>query len=113
MKRIAIPISEGRLSTRFEGCREYRIFRVKEGKVKSILIHTGESEDDSGLPAWIREHQITDIIAYKISPDAVDLFARHKINVWVGAPDEAPAILMRAYLEGTLTSDEKVMRRDP
>lgn len=112
MKKIAIPISNGRLSKHFGSCSHYRIFGVETSGISRANLEAPSYEDLTRLPAWVADQQITDIIAYKIDKVIIDLFARHKINVWVGAPDLDPEILLGEYLDGTLTSNEKVLNND-
>ncbi len=112
MKRIAIPILNGRLSKHFGECSHYMIFGVEESDIRSYNLEVPANSDLQNLPAWVAEQKITDIIAHNIDKRVIDLFARHKINVWVGAPDEAPALLFKEYLEGTLTSNENVLNND-
>ncbi len=109
MKRIAIPISDGKLSRHFGGCSHYMIFGIDGSDVRSHYLDAPGYHDVTKLPAWVAGQQITDIIAYQIDKEIIDLFTRHKINVWVGAPDVAPEILIRDYLNGTLVSDSKVL----
>ncbi len=105
-------MTEGRLSSKFGECRCFRIFDTDRSGVKSRDVDVPENVEAGELPAWLAEHQVTDIITRRIGKSLISLLAQQKINVWVGAPDEAPEILIRDCLDGTLVSDEKAFNED-
>jgi ATP-binding protein involved in chromosome partitioning len=109
MKRIAIPISEGRLSRHFGSCSYFRIYAVEDAGIQSSCLDAPGKADAENLAAWAARQGISDVITYQIGMEIIGLFARHKINVWVGAPDLSPDELISAYLDGTLISDLNVM----
>ncbi len=109
MKRIAIPVTDGKLSRHFGACSHYMIFSVDAGKIRSSTIEAPVYTEVDRIPEWVAEKRVTDIITYKINKKVIGLFARHKINIWVGAPDLSPALLVKEYMNGTLISDEQVL----
>ena len=109
MKRVAIPISNNILSEFFGECEQYAIFDIEkeiEGK-QSVKIPTGI--DIKEIPGWIEKQGITDVIAYKVNPGIIKLFASKKVNLYVGIQPDFPQKLIDEYLKGNLESDVKVI----
>ncbi len=108
MKRVAVPIDNGRLSEYFENCSYCEIFEIDGDKVKSV-----ESEIPPGeisqLPEWANQQGITDLITYKIDKKIINLFTQDKINLYVGINIDISSKLIEEYINGTLKSDEKII----
>lgn len=109
MKRVAIPVSNENLSEYFGECQRYEIFEV-DGKIvdKKDAIFPGATTT-SGLPAWLKEQGITDVIVYKVNRQILNRFASEKVNLFVGIPQNSPENLVESWLEGKLESDEKII----
>ena len=108
MKRVAIPIIDGRMCEYFEKCSYCEIFEIDRDSVKSIETEVLPS-DIAQLPEWANQQGITDIIAYKIDKKIISLFTEEKINLFVGINSDTSVRLIEAYVNGTLKSDEKII----
>jgi len=64
----------------------------------------------SQLPGWLEEQGITDVIAFRVNPSVIHLFASRKVNLFVGVPIDTPQNLIEAYLQGKLESDGKIIK---
>jgi predicted Fe-Mo cluster-binding NifX family protein len=109
--RIAIPLSSGKLCGHFGHCERFALVDA-DPEVRSIL-KTSEvvapPHEPGLLPAWLAERGATVIIAGGMGQRAQSLFHDHRISVVVGAPTgEAPEVLSRSYLAGTLQSGANV-----
>ncbi|WP_346858342.1 hypothetical protein [uncultured Draconibacterium sp.] len=109
MKRVAIPIAENKLSEYFGGCSYYEIFEIKDGKVKNKITEMPTVSDVSELPDWLKQKNITDVIAYKVNKNIISLFASKKVNLFVGVPQNTSDVLIDEYLQGKLVSDEHII----
>ena len=108
--RIAIPLAGGKLTMHFGHCESFAPVDV-DPKAKTILKKDELSapEHQPGLlPRWLAERGAQMIIAGGMGGRAQSLFADNGITVVVGAPDEAPEVLVIAYLNGTLQVGENV-----
>ncbi len=109
MKRVAIPVSEGKLSEYFGQCSYYMIFDIKGTTATGEKITLPEISDMSELPAWAAKNGITDIITYKIDRQIISLFSKYKIHLYVGVPVNTPENLISDYLNEKIVSDNKVI----
>lgn len=109
MKRIAIPVKNGKLSEYFGQCNHYKIFEIKGTQVISNLIKAPKEKEISLMPLWISDQGITDVVTYKIDGKIMDLFANYKINLYVGIKYESPEDIIQSYLKGKLKSDEEII----
>ena len=109
MKRIAIPITEGKLSEYFGQCKHYKIFEIDRMEVISKLIKAPAEMDIGLMPSWISHQGVTDVVTYKIDGGIMHLFAKYKINLYVGIKCKSPEEIVQNYLNGKLKSDEKII----
>ena len=109
MKRVAIPISDNRLSEYFGGCNYYEIFEIDGDKIRKKMFELPDVKEVAELPAWLQEQGITDVIAYKVNKQIISLFASKKVNLFVGVPISSPEKLIDDYLQGKLESDKKII----
>jgi predicted Fe-Mo cluster-binding NifX family protein len=108
--RIAIPLSDGKLSMHFGHCERFILIDV-DAATKSIQNKeelAAPKHEPGLLPRWLAERGARLIIAGGMGGRAQQLFAQNGIQVMVGAPAEAPDTLVAAYLAGTLSSGENL-----
>ncbi len=108
--KIAIPVSNGKLSLHFGHCEEFALFEIepstKSIKDKSVL--TAPPHEPGLLPRWLGEKGATVIIAGGMGQRAQGLFAEQNIEVVVGASSETPEEIVNAYLSGTLVAGSNI-----
>jgi len=108
--RYAIPIKGGKLSSHFGPCETFTLFDVDEN-TKEIVGHEevpSPGHEPGVLPAFLAEHGASVIIAGGMGSRAVTLFEDNRIQVVLGAPEDDPEIVMKAYLAGTLATIDNV-----
>jgi predicted Fe-Mo cluster-binding NifX family protein len=110
MKRVAIPIVQGKLSQYFGQCSHYLIFDIDGKKISSTELEVPPLHDLIGIPGWAAQQGITDIIAYKIDSRIISRFINNKINLFVGVRFDTPLALIDDFINGRLKSDEKIIR---
>ena len=71
-----------------------------------VLPVFGSSDD---LTGQLNDMGIGIVIANLIEPNVIGFLAQHKIQVFIGVKNSDPDVLVRQYLDGQLTSDQKVM----
>lgn len=109
MKRVAIPIVNGRLSEYFAQCNHYEIFELDGTIVKSEELEVPPKDEITKLPEWAADKGITDIIVFKIDKQIIKMFASYRINLFVGIPINTSRNLIDDYINGRLKSDEKII----
>lgn len=104
--KIAIPMADGKLCMHFGHCEQFALLEVDEKTQKVIgkKMLTPPPHEPGVLPKWLHEQGANVIIAGGMGQRAQALFAENRIKVVVGAPAEAPELLVSQYLEGTLQS---------
>lgn len=108
--RIAIPLADGRLAMHFGHCEKFALVEV-DAQAKAIAgceQMAAPPHQPGLLPRWLAEHGANVVIAGGMGQRARDLFESHGIEVLVGAPAEAPEVLVEAYLAGTLQPGQNV-----
>jgi len=101
--RIAVPLANGRLATHFGHCEAMAIVDVNDRKEITERAELTPPEHAPGLlPRWLAEQGVDTIIAGGMGMRAQNLFAQQSIQVVTGAGAEAPDVLVRSYLDGTL-----------
>ena len=108
--KIAVPVAAGRLATHFGHCQEFHLVDVdrERGEILGRESLAAPPHQPGLLPAWLAERGAELVIAGGMGRRAQDLFARHRIEVVVGAPAETPESLVRAWLEGGLEAGDNL-----
>lgn len=107
--RIAIPIEKGSLGCQFGLCKNFMIYTINDnGSINSESCFNSNDDIVKQLE-WLKAHNVTDIIAYKINRELIELIIKNKMNIFIGAPLQSPEELLRSYLDGNLESDINVL----
>ncbi|MGB7556770.1 MAG: NifB/NifX family molybdenum-iron cluster-binding protein [Candidatus Korobacteraceae bacterium] len=104
--RIAIPLSDGRLSQHF-GHSEQFLFVDTDKEQRSILRRelVPAPEHVSGfLPEWLNANAVTVVIAAGLGSRARDLLTASSMKVVTGVSAVDPETLVAHFLDGTLES---------
>jgi Mrp family chromosome partitioning ATPase/predicted Fe-Mo cluster-binding NifX family protein len=108
--RIAIPVTNGVLSSHFGHCEKFALYDViADGKSmgqKQML--TPPPHEPGTFPKWLHEQGATIIIAGGMGSRAQSLFQQNDIEVVVGAPCEDPEKIVKRFLSGQLESGTNV-----
>jgi len=102
--RIAIPVTEGRLSSHFGHCEQFTIIEVDDDSkttTKTEML-TPPAHEPGVLPRWLHNLGVNLIIAGGMGQKARQLFEENNVDVVVGAPDNTPEQLVKDYLLGNL-----------
>ena len=102
--RIAIPLSEGRLSQHFGHSEEF-LFVDADLEQRNILgkeVVAAPEHVPGFLPQWLSERGVTVVIAAGLGARARDLLAASSVTVVTGASVVDPETLVARFLNGTL-----------
>jgi ATP-binding protein involved in chromosome partitioning len=108
--KVAIPITDGRLSAHFGHCERFSIITV-DPETNQIVSHESAvppAHEPGSLPRWLHEMGATHIITGGMGMRAQALFAQFGIEVLVGAPFDDPENIVRNYLDGKLVLGSNV-----
>ncbi len=109
-KRVAIPVKNAQLCNNLSECSHYEVFEISGENVLRKELRAFADTDLQKLPQWLKEKGITDVIAYKIDPGIINLFASLKINLFVGVASKSSEEIIEDYIQGRLESDEEIIR---
>ncbi len=104
--KIAIPMTDGKLSAHFGHCQQFAIIDADPATKKiQVRDNVTPPPHEPGLyPAWLAERGATHIIAGGMGQKAQELFAQNKITVVIGAPAETPESIVDLFLQGHLVT---------
>ncbi len=102
--RIAIPVSGGTLDPHFGHCRQFTLVDVDldEKMILATEIVNPPMHEPGVLPAWLAEQGANLVLAGGMGNMAIQIFAKHGIEVIVGAPSIDPESLAQSYLAGEI-----------
>ncbi len=102
--KIAIPLTDGKLSAHFGHCQQFAIMEADQttGKTGAQTLLTPPAHEPGVYPAWLAGQGATHIIAGGMGQQAQNLFAQSGIQVIIGAPAEDPAAIVNLFLKGKL-----------
>jgi predicted Fe-Mo cluster-binding NifX family protein len=108
--RIAIPLTEGKLSQHFGHCEQFAIIDVDSDSknIKSQELVLPPAHEPGILPRWLAGLHVELVITGGMGQRAQQLFTQNQIEVVVGAPVDTPENIASAYLNKTLQSGENV-----
>jgi predicted Fe-Mo cluster-binding NifX family protein len=108
--RIAIPVTDGKLSAHFGHCEEFAVVDVDEQtrEIENVAKLLPPAHEPGVLPKWLSEQKTDVIIAGGMGQRAQQLFAQNNIKVVVGASDRPPEELVSAYLNNTLETGSNI-----
>ncbi len=108
--RIAIPVTDSKLSAHFGHCRHFAIIDVDTNAkdIKSQELVDSPGHEPGLLPNWLAGLNVELIIAGGMGQRAQQLFAQSGIDVAVGAADDNPQELARQYLAGQLKTGQNI-----
>lgn len=101
-RKVAIPVSGGKLSAHFGHSEHFVIYEVEGKEVLSQNKEVPPPHEQGVLPRWLHALGATDIIAGGIGHKAISIFNGNHINVLVGAPSIEPDEIIRGFLNDTL-----------
>jgi predicted Fe-Mo cluster-binding NifX family protein len=108
--KIAIPLTNGRLSLHFGHCECFALLDVDPDEKKILRRENvwAPPHQPGLLPPWLAERGATVVLAGSMGERAQALFTARGIRVVVGAAVGTPESLVVNYLAGTLRAGENV-----
>lgn len=109
MQKIAIPISDNKLSPHFANSLLFQVFLVEDREIVKEYIIPSPSLQSESLTVCIANEGITDVITRGITHGEIDFFNQHKINVFVGVKMKSPRNLVQDYIDGILETHDNLI----
>jgi len=101
--KFALPVSGGKLSDKFGDASHFALLTASNGNLQDQELVPAPPHEPGGIPEWLDELGVTHVIAAGLGAKAQKLLAHKGIEVIAGAPQGDPRILVKQYLEKTLS----------
>lgn len=102
--KIAIPLSNGRVAELSDDCDRFTIVDVD--LTENRILDSRRAEPDAELlgrlAAWFAEQAVDLVIAVEVRPEMKTHLIESNIRIIVGAPNDSPHSVIKAYLAGDL-----------
>jgi predicted Fe-Mo cluster-binding NifX family protein len=108
MKKVALPIENGKLGSLFEHCTLFKVFTVENRLIVDEQIIESAKKQSELFPSWFFNLGVTDVITNRVSLKTVNEFNSLKINVFVGVEIKSPILLLSEFLEGSIETNAKL-----
>lgn len=103
MRRIAAPVSEGRVAVSLEKATHFKVYDIEEGRVVS------SSELDGGLGALVCSEGLEAVLCGMLAPSTRRELAMAGVSVFAGVYGEADEVV-HGLLDNTLECVPDTMR---
>ena len=104
MKKLAIPVEEGKLAGHFGHARQFYFYEIDENEVVNQYEATPPPHTPGALPAWLVENNVSDVIAGGIGPKAIDILNAANINTLTGIESVEIETVVNDFVKGTIKS---------
>ena len=98
IRKIAIPIAEGRLLPSFGKATEFAIFHIQNQQIIKKVIMYPPSHGPNVFPDWLHDLGVSVIIAGDMGRKALENFKAKGTTVITGSPSTSPDELVRQHL---------------
>ena len=108
--KIAIPMTNGQISSHFGHCEQFAIIDVDidNKKIINSELLTPPPHEPGLLPKWLAGQSVKLVIAGGMGQRAQSLFKENNIDVIVGVVDNTPEELVKLYMNSKLTSGQNI-----
>lgn len=105
MKKVAIPVVNGKLGENLDRCTRCMIFEIDGKNIRGAIIRIPPHQRRKQLPEWASEQGITDMIANHASQELIRRLTSAKVHCFVGIHTQPPEEIMEKFLNGHLKPD--------
>ena len=101
-KMLAVPVSDGKLSSHFGHCEQFAFIETMDGKIVKTEMRNPPPHEPGVLPQWLHDQGADVAIVGGMGETAQRLLRDNGIEVIIGAPMDSPESLANQYLNNTL-----------
>lgn len=105
MRKIAIPVVQNSLSPHFGICNEFKIYSIENRHIIKEDLIDAPPHQPGLFPKLLIDWGVSDVITGGIGLKAIEIFNKHKINVFVGVKSKDTRDLVQDYLDGVLETN--------
>ncbi len=109
MKKIfAVPTIGEKLCAHFGHCEKFALIETKDQEVMNVEYITPPVHQPGTYPRFLAAKGVSAIIAGGMGVKAQDIFAQHRIEVFMGVGSEDPETLVAQYFNDQLETGENL-----
>ncbi len=114
VKRIAIPVAQGKLCAHFGHCEVFHFVDLDEESKEIVESKqlTPPPHEPGVLPRWVAEQGANMVLAGGMGGRAIQLFNQAGVNVVTGCPSDEPEELVRRFANDILETGANVCGHD-
>jgi predicted Fe-Mo cluster-binding NifX family protein len=102
MKKLAMPLDQGKLAEHFGHSRLFHFFEIEDNKIVNSYAKEPPPHQEGVIPRWLAEEKASDLLVGGIGPKAVEILYAHGINVYVGVGVDDANNLALDFINGDL-----------
>lgn len=102
-KKIAVPVKNGILDAHFGHCSHFALIDVLDKDIVTEELIEAPAHEPGLLPPFLADLGVTDVIVGGMGNMAIQLFVKHNVNVFVGAPQLEPKEIVKGFLNESLS----------
>jgi predicted Fe-Mo cluster-binding NifX family protein len=103
MKKLAIPVLNGQLSSHFGQTQYFYFYEIDNNTTLNQSMETSPEQDHSAIPAWLSEQNVTDIIIGGIGGPAAEKLSDFDINIFENGMSTSPNELSQMFINNQLS----------
>ncbi|QJW45494.1 P-loop NTPase [bacterium BFN5] len=112
IRKIAIPVVQGKLCSHFGHCEQFAIVTVQADTIIKQETLIPPPHAPGVIPNWVADQGCTDLLVGGMGESALAIFKARGIRVLCGAPSDTPENLVALYLRGKLQSTSNTCNHD-
>ena len=105
MRKIALPVINNSLSPHFGNSTQFKIYYIENRAIVKEDLIPAPTHQPGSFPNLLIDRGVSDVITGGIGLKAIEIFNKHKINVFVGVNMKDMKELVQDYLDGILETD--------
>lgn len=102
MKKLAMPLMNGRLSEHFGHSREFAFYEIEGNKIVKEYRKEPPPHAEGTIPRWLGAEKVTHLIVGGIGPKAIDILNHFGMDVYVGVAVDQAANLALDFVNENL-----------
>lgn len=106
--KIAIPAKIENLDPHFGHCQYFTIYNVENNKLVSKETIQSPPHKPGLLPVWLKENNVTHVIAGGMGAMAKEMLKDNKINVFTGVEEKNTDLLFNDFINNCLNTTDTV-----
>lgn len=102
IKKVALPVLNGKLSEHFGHARLFQFFEIEDNLIINSQAKEPPPHEEGALPRWLAAEKVTDLLVGGIGPKAIEILYADGINVYVNVEVDTADNIALDFIKGNL-----------